>query len=89
VNTNPKEGKPAKVTLKARGPYYRIIEEAGNNLCYIQKLPATQSLMSLPGERMKELAKQMEKLPSSLVTHKQIDSLDTRLAETESSCQTH
>jgi hypothetical protein len=32
---------------------------------------------------MKELAMRMEKLPSSLVTHKRVDALDTRLAEIE------
>jgi hypothetical protein len=82
LNSNATEGKPAKLTLKARGPY-RILEEAGKNLCYIQKLPAMQSLTKRPGNRRKELAMQMDKLPLSLLTHKQVDSLDTRLAEME------
>ena len=82
VNSNATEGKPAKLTLKARGPY-RILEEAGKNSYYIQKLPAIQSLNRSPGKRMKELAMRMEKLPSSLVIHKRVDTLDTRLAEME------
>jgi hypothetical protein len=83
VNSNAAEGKPAKLTLKARGRY-RILEEAGNDLHCIQKLPAIQSLRRQPaGKRIKELAMRMEKPPSSLVTHKQVDSLDTRLAEME------
>jgi hypothetical protein len=32
---------------------------------------------------MKELAMRMEKLPSSLVMHKRVDALDTRLAKME------
>jgi hypothetical protein len=80
VNLNAMEGKPAKLTLKARGPC-RILEEAGKNLCHIQKSPAMQSLRRRPGKRRKELAMQMEKLSSFLVTHKRADSLDTRLAE--------
>ena len=43
VNLNAMEGKPAKLTLKARG-LYRILEEAGKNAYYIQNLPAIQSL---------------------------------------------
>jgi HPt (histidine-containing phosphotransfer) domain-containing protein len=83
VNSNATKGKPAKLTLEVRGPH-RILEEAGNNSCCIEKLPATQSALTRPpGKRMKELAMQMEKLPLSLVTHKQLDSLDAGLAEME------
>jgi hypothetical protein len=49
----------------------------------MQKIPAIQSLTRRPGKRMKELAVRMEKLPSSLITHKRVDTLDTRLAEME------
>jgi hypothetical protein len=45
------EGKPAKLTLEARGPY-RILEEAGENSYWILKLPAAQSLTTRPGKRM-------------------------------------
>jgi hypothetical protein len=55
VTSSAKEGKPAKLTLKARG-VYRVLEEAGENACHIQKLPAVQSLTKRPGKRMKELA---------------------------------
>jgi hypothetical protein len=76
VNSSATEGKPAKLTWKARGPYI-ILEEAGKNSHRIQKLPAIQSLTTQPGKRKKELAMQMEKPPSSLAMHKQADSLDT------------
>ena len=84
VNSNVTEGNPTKLTLKARGLMYRILlEEAGKNSYYIQKLSAIQSLTQSPGKRMmKELAMRMEKLPSSLMTHsKRVDTLDSSLAE--------
>ena len=67
VNSNVTEGNPTKLTLKARGLMYRILEDAGKNSYYIQKLSAIQSLTQSPGKRMKELAMRMEKLPPSLV----------------------
>jgi hypothetical protein len=82
INSNAMEGKPAKLTLKVRG-LHRILEEAGKNSCHIQKLPATQSLTQRPEKRMKQLAVRMVKLPSFLVMHRPVDSLDTRLAEME------
>lgn len=51
VTSSATEGKPAKLTLKARGPY-RILEEAGENSYWILKLPAAQSLTTRPGKRM-------------------------------------
>jgi hypothetical protein len=38
-------------------------------------------LTKWPGKRMKELAMRMEWLPSSMVVHKRVATLDTRLAE--------
>jgi hypothetical protein len=78
----PNKGDQAKLTLKARGPY-RVLEEAGENFYFIQKLPAVQSLTKRPGKRMKELVMRMERLPSSMVVHKRVATLDTRLAEME------
>jgi hypothetical protein len=43
VTSSAKEGKPAKLTVKARGPC-RVLEEARKNACYIQQLSAEQSL---------------------------------------------
>lgn len=34
-----------------------------------------------PGNRMKELAMRMERLPPSLMVHKRVATLDTKLAE--------
>ena len=80
VTSKAVEGKPAKLTIKARGPY-RVLEAAGENSYYIQLLPAVQSLTKRPGKRSKELAMRMERLPSSLVVHKRVNTLDTTLAE--------
>jgi hypothetical protein len=82
VTTNATEGKPGKLTLKARGPY-RILEEAGKNSCWIQMPLAVQSLAKRPRKRTKELAMRMEKLPSSMVTHKRVATCDTGLTEME------
>jgi hypothetical protein len=80
VNSKAAEGKPAKLTLRAKGPY-RVLEEAGENLYYVQRIPAIQSLTKRTGKRRKELAMRMEKLPSSLVIHKRVDTMDTRLTQ--------
>jgi hypothetical protein len=82
VKSNGAEGKPAKLTLKARGPC-RMLEEAGENACWMQKIPAVQSLTKRPGKRMKELAVRMKRLLSSMVIHKRVAALDNRLAEME------
>ena len=81
VTSKAAEGKPAKLTLKAQGPC-QMLEEAGENSCCTQKLLAVlQLLTKLPGNKMKELAMQMERLPSSLVVHKRVATLDTNVAE--------
>jgi hypothetical protein len=50
VKSNAAEGKPAKLTLKARG-LCRMLEGAGENLHWMQKIPAVQSLTRRPGKR--------------------------------------
>jgi hypothetical protein len=82
VTSSAEAGKPAKLILRARGPY-RVLEEAGENSYFNQKLPAVQSLTRQPGKRRKELAMRMEKLQSFLVVHKRVATMDTRLAEME------
>jgi hypothetical protein len=74
------KGKPAKLTLQARGPY-KVLEEAGENTYYVQKIPAIQSLTKWPGKQHVELAMRVEKLPSSLVIHKRVNSMDMRLTQ--------
>jgi hypothetical protein len=59
------------------------LESARENLYYVQKIPAVQNFNRRPGKRQKELAMRMEKIPSSLVVHKRVDTIDTRLAQWE------
>jgi hypothetical protein len=80
VNSKAAEGKPAKLTLRARGPY-RVLESAGDNAYWLQKLPAIQTIHKRIGKRQKELAMRIEKLPSTVVIHKRVDTLDSRLAQ--------
>jgi outer membrane biosynthesis protein TonB len=82
VTSKANDGKPAKLTLRARGPY-RILEPAGDNSYWLQKIPAIQGLNRRKGRKHRELAMRLEKLPSSLVIHKRVDTLDTRMAEME------
>ena len=44
-----KEGRPAKLTLKVKGPY-RVIRQDGENAYIIQKILAVQSLTKSPGK---------------------------------------
>jgi (p)ppGpp synthase/HD superfamily hydrolase len=48
-----KEGQPAKLTLRTKGPYI-VIEKAGKNSYHIQKIPAIQSRTKRPGKLREE-----------------------------------
>jgi hypothetical protein len=76
-----KDGQPAKLTLRTKGPY-RVIEQAGTNSYHIQKIPALQSRTKRPGKIRKEAAMRLTKLPSTLVIHKRVNTADTRFMET-------
>jgi hypothetical protein len=82
VNSNAAEEHQAKLTLRAKGTY-RVLEPAGDNAYWIQKLPAIQTISTKIGYRHKELAMRMEKLLSMIVIHKRVDTLDSRLAQME------
>ena len=75
-----KEGKPAKLTLRARGPY-RVLRPEGENTYVIQKIPWVQSLTRRPGKELKELAWRLTKIPSTVVVHKRVNTADTKLVE--------
>jgi hypothetical protein len=57
VTSSAEEGKPAKLTLRSKGPY-RVLEEAGDNSYFIQKIPVMQSLTKRPGKRMTRKSEQ-------------------------------
>ena len=78
VKTNADAGEPAKLMIRARGPY-RVLEEIRPGTYKIQKLPFAQGL-GRRGKPYKESSARMEKLPSTITLHKNADGLDTRLA---------
>ena len=75
-----KEGKPAKLTLRARGPY-RGIRPEGENTYVIQKITWVPSLTKQPGKERKELAWRLTKISSTVVVHKRVNTADTKLVE--------
>jgi hypothetical protein len=75
-----KEGQPAKLTLRRKGPY-RVIEKAGKNSYHIQKIPAIQLRTKRLGKLRKEAVMRSTKLPSTIVIHKRVDTADTRFME--------
>ena len=82
VNSDSQRGIPAKQTMKWKG-IYKVIEPAGDKSYRVQRIPTLQGMNS-PGRIQKYAASVMEKIPSSLVVHKNLDTTDNRLASLES-----
>jgi hypothetical protein len=80
VQSKASEGRPEKLVLKAKGPY-QVLESAGPGSYWLQKLPVLQGLNRRKGKKVKEAAMRMERIPSTVVIHKRLDSLDTRFAK--------
>ena len=78
VKTTRGGNEPAKLMIRARGPY-RALEEVHPGTYKIQKLPFEEG-RGRRGKAYKESAARMEKLPSTLALHKNADGLDTKLA---------
>jgi hypothetical protein len=78
VKSSTLEGRPEKLTLKAKGPYW-VLEKAGKSSYWVQKFPALQGTTQKRGKKHKEAAFRMTKIPSTVVIHKRMDSMDTRL----------
>ena len=79
VTSNAILGRPEKLVLKAKGPY-RVIDRVSEGRYRVQRLPAIQGLSGRKGKLVTESAIRMEKLPSTMVIHKRMDTMDTRLA---------
>jgi hypothetical protein len=77
IKSDASTGRPAKLRIKARGPY-RVLEKAGDESYWIQRIPVLQELNQRPGVKQKQAAWRMERIPSSVVVHKRIDTCDTR-----------
>jgi hypothetical protein len=82
VKSNAAKGLPEKLMLKAKGPY-RVIDKPGTDRYRIQRIPTVQGISRRRGKILTESAARMEKLPSSIVIHKRLDTMDTRLTTLE------
>ena len=82
VKSSAKEGRPAKLQLRAKGPC-RVTapttHEETNDSCWVQAKPSTMPTMNAKSKLTKERAFHMEKLPSHLAVHKRANTPDTRL----------
>ena len=72
-----KEDKPAKLQLKTRGPY-KILEKIRNSY-RIQRIPTIEGMNRKPGKITTEAAHRLTKLPSTIVIHKRMDTIDTKM----------
>lgn len=77
VKSDATKGAPAKQKFKWKG-IYRVLEKAGDKSYRVQKLPTIQG-RGTPGTVQQYSSAVMEKIPSSLVVSKHLDTSDTRL----------
>jgi ribosomal protein L21E len=78
VQSSLEKGIPAKQKFKWKG-IYKVVEKLGEKSYNVQKLPTVQG-KGRPGRIRKYSAGVMEKIPSSLIINKHLDTSDTRLA---------
>ena len=78
VKSQKKHG-PAKIQMKARGPY-RILEKVSDTTYRIQRLPFHSSGPGSPHQPYVESVARLTKLPKTLIIHKHVDGVDTRWA---------
>jgi hypothetical protein len=78
VQSSAEKGLPAKQTFKWKG-IYKVLERTGERSYNVQKLPSLQG-RGRPGKILKYSAGVMERIPSSLIVNKHLDTSDTRLA---------
>ncbi len=78
TQSSSEKGIPAKQKFKWKG-IYRVVEKLGEKSYHVQKLPTMQGSGKI-GKLRKYSAGVMEKIPSSLIVNKHLDTSDTRLA---------
>ena len=78
VKSQAKLGLPMKLVFKVKGPC-RVLGPAHENSHCLQKIPVIQG-RGRPGVVRKESAMRLTKMPSTMVAHKRVDGVDTRLA---------
>ena len=81
VKSNAALGIPAKQRFKWKG-IYKVLEKVGERSYKVQKQPSVQG-KGKPGRPKQYSAAVMEKIPSSLVVSRHLDTSDTRLAALE------
>ena len=86
VQSDASLGRPAKLRVRARGPY-RVLEKAGDDSYWIQRVPVLQELNRRLGKKQKQAAWRLERIPSSVVVHKRVDSSDTRWVQQTATLQ--
>jgi hypothetical protein len=78
VQSDGERGIPAKQKFRWKG-IYRIMDKESDKSYWVQKLPTLQG-KGKPGTLQKYAASQMERIPSSLIVNKYLDTSDTRLS---------
>ena len=82
VKSDGPQGIPAKQKFRWKG-IYKVLEPVGDKSYKVQKMPTLQG-KGRPGRIRQYSAAVMEKIPSSLVVNKHLDTSDTRLTALES-----
>jgi len=78
IQSSSDKGIPAKQKFKWKG-IYRVVEKLSDKSYHVQKLPTMQGAGKV-GKLRKYSAGVMERIPSSLIINKHLDTSDTRLA---------
>lgn len=78
VQSDGERGIPAKQKFRWKG-IYRVVNKESDKSYLVQKLPTVQG-KGRPGTLQKYAASLMERIPSSLIVNKYIDTSDTRLS---------
>ena len=86
VKSNAAMGRPAKLQVKARG-IYRVLEKAGDDSYWVQKIPVLPELNRRAGKRTKQAAWRLTRIPSSVIVHKRLDAADSRWLQRVSQLQ--
>ena len=64
-----------------------MLEKADEDSYWVQKVPVLPELKRRLGVKQKQAAWRLERIPSSVVVHKRLDSADTRWVEQTSKLQ--
>jgi hypothetical protein len=80
IQSDASTGRPAKLRMRAQGPY-RVLEKLGEDSYMVQHIRILQSLNRRPGKPQKQPAWRLERIPSSVMVNKRVDSSVRALAD--------